>query len=226
MATTGQETYHGGIGTLYMKGGSLAEGIAGGAGVALAIIGLASILPHYMIPVSTIALGIAFVFEGGAVARRFTRLLSETTRGWLDVSGLGSGLTAEVFGGITGIILGILTLLNVSPLVLMPTAAIVFGGTLVFSSGISARLDEMLIGRMGEEEVFKDVAREAVTASAGISLLFGVVAITLGILALVGIGPIVLNLVALLCIGLSNLLSGTAISTRILSTMRMHQHVS
>ncbi len=223
MATTGQETYHG---ALYMRGGSLAEGIAGGAGVALAIIGLASILPHYMVPVSTIALGIAFVFEGGAVARRFTSLLSETTRGWLDVSGLGSGLTAEVLGGVTGIILGILTLLNVSPMVLMPTAAIVFGGTLVFSSGISARLDEMLIGRMGEEEVFKDVAREAVTASAGISLLFGVVAVTLGILALVGISPIILNLVALLGIGLSNLLSGTAISTRILSSMRMHQHVS
>jgi hypothetical protein len=226
MATTVHETYHEGIGSLYMKGGSLAEGIAGGAGVALAIIGLASIMPHYMVPVSTIALGIALVFEGGAVARRFTRLLSETTTGWLDVSGLGSGLTAEVFGGITGIILGILTLLNISPLVLMPTAAIVFGGTLLFSSGISARLDEILIGRMGEEEVFKNVAREAVTASAGISLLFGVVAVTLGILALVGITPVVLNLVALLVVGLSNLLSGTAISTRILSTMRMHEHTS
>jgi hypothetical protein len=101
-------------------------------------------------------------------------------------------------------------------MVLMPSAAIVFGGTLVFSSGISARLDEMLIGRMGEEEVFKDVAREAVSASAGVSLLFGVVAITLGILALVGINPVILNLVALLGVGLSNLLSGTAISTRML----------
>lgn len=226
MATTGQETYHEGSGALYVKGGSLAEGIAGGAGVALAIIGLASIMPHYMVPVSTIALGIAFVFEGGAVARRFTRLLSETTKGWLDVTGLGSGLTAEVFGGITGIILGILTLLNVSPMVLMPTAAIVFGGMLVFSSGTSARLDEILIGRMSEGEVFKDVAREAVSASAGISLLFGVVAATLGILALVGISPVILNLVALLGVGLSNLLSGTAISTRILSSMRMHQHAS
>jgi hypothetical protein len=226
MATTSQETYHGEMGVSFMKGGSLAEGVAGGAGVALAIIGLASMLPQYMIPVSTIALGIAFVFEGGAVARRFTRLLSETTRGWLDVSGLGSGLTAEVFGGITGIILGILTLLNVSPMVLMPTAVIVFGGTLIFSSGISARLDEILIGRMSEGEVFKDVVREAVTASAGISLLFGVVAVTLGILALVGISPVILNLVALLGIGLSNLLSGTSIGTRILSSMRMHHEVS
>ncbi len=220
MATT--ETYR--EEERYMKGGSLAEGIAGGAGVALSIIGLASILPHYMIPISTIALGISFVYEGGAVAKRFTRLLGETKKGWFDVSGLGTGLTAEVVGGIAGIILGILTLLNVSPMVLMPAAAIVFGGTLVFSSGISARLDELLIGRMGEDAVFKDVAREAVAASAGVSLLFGVAAITLGILAIVGLSPAILNLVALLGVGLSNLLSGSAISTRILSSLRMHEH--
>ena len=224
MSTTVQETYREGMEERYMKGGSLAEEIVGGAGVALAIIGLAGIMPNYMIPVSTIALGIAFVFEGGAVARRFSRLLNETTKGLYDVSGLGTGLTAEVVGGITAIILGILTLLNVSPLVLMPAAAIVFGGTLVFSSGVSSRLDEILISRMGEDEVFKDVAREAVTASAGVQLLFGITAITLGILALVGMAPMILNLVALLGVGLSDLLRGTAISTRMLSSIHMHQH--
>ncbi len=221
MATT--ETYREEMGERYLKGGSLAEGIAGGAGVALSIIGLANILPSYMIPVSTIALGVAFVFEGGAVAKRFARLLGETAKGGFDVSGLGSGLTAEVVGGITGIILGILTLLNVSPMVLMPAAAIVFGGTLVFSSGISARLDELLISRMGEDAVFKDVAREAVMASSGVSLLFGVTAITLGILAIVGLTPAILNLVALLGIGLSNLLSGSAISARMLGGFRTHE---
>jgi len=224
MATTIQETYRDEMRTRSMKGGSLAEGIAGGAGVALAIIGLASIMPVYMIPVSTIALGIAFVFEGGAVASRLTRLLTGTTRGRFDVSGLGSGLTAEVISGISGIILGILTLLNVSPMVLMPSAAIVFGGTLVFSSGISARLEELLIGRMEEDEVFRDVAREAVSAAAGVQLLFGVAAITLGILSLVGIAPMILNLVALLGIGLSNLLSGATISTGMLSVLRPHEH--
>jgi hypothetical protein len=222
MATT--EKYPEGMEERFMKGGSLAEGIAGGAGVALAIIGLAGIMPHYMIPISTIALGIAFVFEGGAVARRFSRLLNEATKGWYDVSGLGAGLTAEVVGGITAIILGILTLLNVSPMVLMPAAAIAFGGTLVFSSGVSARLDEILIGRMSEDEVFKDVAREAINASAGVQLLFGITAVTLGILSLVGMAPVVLNLAALLGVGLSNLLSGTAVSARMLSSVRMHQH--
>jgi len=37
MATTVQETYHGETGERYMKGGSLAEGIAGDAGVELSI---------------------------------------------------------------------------------------------------------------------------------------------------------------------------------------------
>jgi hypothetical protein len=49
----------------YMKKGrSLAEKIAGGAGVALAIIGWDGIMPNYMIPISTIAPGIAFVSAG------------------------------------------------------------------------------------------------------------------------------------------------------------------
>ncbi len=106
----------------------------------------------------------------------------------------------------------------------MPAAAIVFGGTLVFSSGISARLDELSIGRMAEDDIFKEVAREAVSASAGVSLLFGVSAVTLGILAIVGLTPAILNLVALLGVGLSNPLSGAAISTRMLSSIRTHQH--
>jgi hypothetical protein len=223
MASLSEETYHEGMGERYMRGGSLAEGIAGGAGVALAIIGLANIIPHYMIPVATIALGIAFVFEGGAIASRFSRLLSESTKGRIDVWGLGSGLTAEVIGGIAAIILGILTLLNVSPAVLMPAAVIVFGGTLMFSSGISARLDELLVSRTTEDVLYKDVAREAVSAAAGVQLLFGIVAVALGILALVGISTAVLNLVALLGVGLSNLLSGTSISSRMFSSIRSHE---
>ncbi|HUJ16380.1 MAG TPA: hypothetical protein VL197_00120 [Nitrospirota bacterium] len=49
-------------------------------------------------------------------------------------------------------------------------------------------------------------------------------AITLGILALVGMNPVILNLAALLGVGHSNLLSGAAISTRMLSNLRSHEH--
>ena len=208
-----------------MKGESLAEGITGGAGVILAIIGLANILPSYMLPIAVIAIGSSFVFEGGAVATRFSKLLTEASKERSYVSGLGSGLTAEVIAGVTGIILGVLTLLNVAPpMSLMPVAAIVFGSTLIFSSSTSVRLDEMFISRMEVDAEFKEVAREAVSASSGVQLLFGISAITLGVLALVGIGQVILTLVALLGIGLSNLLNGVSISTRMLTAMRPHPH--
>jgi len=73
---------------------------------------------------------------------------------------------------------------------------------------------------MGEDEVFKDVAREAVSAAAGVQLLFGVTAITRVIQTLVRITPRILNLVALPGVGLSDLLSGAAISTRMLGVLR------
>lgn len=224
--TTTQETYHEETWERAMKGGSLAEGIVCGAGIALAIIGLAGMMPQWMIPISTIALGFALLFEGGSVATRFSKILSETGTGRVDIAGLGSGMTAEVVGGITGMILGILTLLNVSPMILMPAAVIVFGGTLVFGSGVSSRLEDLMISKMHEDEVFKDVAREAVSASFGVQLLFGLSAITLGILALVGISPVTLNLVALLGVGLSYLLSGSAISTRIVGILRPYRRSS
>ncbi len=90
----------------------------------------------YMKPVSTIVLGIAFVLEGGRVAGSFTRLPTETTRIRFDESGLNSGVSAEAMGGIMGFILGILTFLNMSLLVFLPSAASVFGGKLDFSSSI------------------------------------------------------------------------------------------
>jgi hypothetical protein len=77
---------------------------------------------------------------------------------------------------------------------------------------------------MGEDEVFKDVAREAVSAAADVQLLFGVTAITRVIQTLVRITPRILNLVALLGVGLSDLLSGAAISTRMLGVLRPHEH--
>ncbi len=225
MNTTTQQAYHGDMPqeTLTAKtvrSGSLAEGIAGGAGIVLAIIGLANILPHVMIPISTIALGAALLFEGGAVTARFTDLLEKMGTGRVEISELGVGLTTELVGGLAGIVMGILALLNVSPTVLLPVAAIVFGVTLLFGSTVTARLNSLHISRSGEHEAFREVAQEAVSAAAGVQLLLGLVAITLGILALVGMSPVVMNLIALLCIGFSDLLSGTALSARMLSMVR------
>ena len=199
---------------------SLAEGIAGAGAIGLSIIGLVNIAPTWMMPIATLALGCALLFEGGAVAARFNDLMAVTARRRYDVSALGSGMTAEVIGGLGGIILGILALLKIHPMILIPSAVVLFGVTLLFSSTVSARLNAVEISKSPEYDMFREVAREAVFASASVQVLFGIAAITLGILALVGINPIALSLVGLLGVGFSNMLNGTAISARMLSFVR------
>jgi hypothetical protein len=222
MNTTTQQTYHETsrqemAAAKIVRGGSLAGGIAGGAATILAVVGLANILPQLMIPLATIVLGAAFLFEGGAIAARFSDLLTETSKGRHEVPQLGAGLTVEVVGGIVGSILAILALLKVSPLVLMPIAAVVYGVTLIFGSGVASRLESLLLARTGEHEAIGKVAHEAVEVSAGVQMFLGVSAVTLGILSLVGISPMIMNLVAVLCVGFAGLLTGSAISARMWS---------
>ncbi len=202
-----------------VEGGSLAEAIAGGAGIVLAIIGLANVLPQILLPIATIALGAGLVAEGGVIAARFSNLLTSTGREQYETMELGVGLTSEVVGGIAGIVLGILALINVAPMVLLPIAAIVFGATLLFGTGINSRLNNLQIMRSGQGEHFREIAREAVSASAGVQMFLGLASITLGILAVIGIGALTLTLVALLCVGVSDLVSGSAIAARMMSSL-------
>jgi hypothetical protein len=79
-------------------GGSLAEGIASGAAVVLALIGLAGIMPETMLPVAVIVMGAAFLLEGGAISMRFSKLLTETSTSRFDEAELGVGVTSEFLG--------------------------------------------------------------------------------------------------------------------------------
>ncbi len=69
----------------------------------------------------------------------------------------------------------------------------------------------------GAHETARHVADEAMTAAGGVQALIGLASILLGILALIGLNPGVLSLVALLAIGTAILLSGTAVSGKMLS---------
>jgi len=199
--------------------GSLISGVAGAAAVILTIFGLGDVRSQLMNHIAIIALGIAFLFEGGAIATRFADFITETNKGRREVSKLGAGLTVEVVGGVTGGILGIIAILNVLPALLTPIAVIVFGVTLVFGSGVATWFDSLLIGRSGEHESYGKVAHEAVMASSGVQFILGMTAVVLGIMSLAGLSPIVMNLVALLCVGFAELLTGTALSARMWSIM-------
>jgi hypothetical protein len=202
-----------------VTGGSLAEALGGGGAVLLAILGLAGILPGYMACVATIAIGVAFLAQGSAAAARWSRILDQTDGSPSSyASELGGVISAELFGGGVGLVLGVLALLGVMPGVLIPVALLVFGGALLIGSGGTVELGSM--PGPGAYERFGRVTREASIAASGTQVLVGVGGIVLGILALVGPDPLTLSLIGLLAIGASILLSGSAVSARMMGMMR------
>jgi hypothetical protein len=206
-----------------VAGGSITEAICGVGTVVLAIIGLAAngsaSLPGYMASIATIVFGVALLAQGGAVAARYRDLLRETVPAeWDARTELGGGLGAEMLGGAAGVVLGVLGLLGIGTAVLIPIAIIVFGGTLLLGSAATADLGTL--GPAIRHEQFAHVARQAAVAASGTQVLVGVAAIVLGIIALVGVDTALVSLVALLVLGAAGLLSGTAISTRMVGVLR------
>lgn len=205
-----------------LAGGSSIEGLAGVGAVTLAILGLVGVLPMYMLSISAIAIGGALLLEGASVASRTSQLLSrvgDDRRGELDIKG---GATVEFAGGAAGIVLGILALLGIATMTLMPVAALVFGGTLLLSSGTRVSLNQAFAesAAAGTGQV-QHAVYEAMSASAGARALVGIASVVLGILVLADIGAAVtLTLVAMLGVGASVLMSGTILSTRVASALR------
>ena len=202
-----------------VAGGSIIEAIAGLAAVALSIIALAGVLPGYLAAIATIAVGVALLAQGGAVAARWSKLVAETPGyEWDSRSELGSGMTAEVLGGAAGVVLGILALIGVAPGVLIPVALLAFGGAMLVGTGTTADLG-MFRGTSTSPRL-DHATREVTVAASGTQMLIGITAIVLGILALSGVDSLILALVGLLAVGASILFSGSAVSSRMMGVLR------
>lgn len=200
-------------------GGSSIEAIGGIAAVVLAIIGLAGLLPVPLAAIAVIAVGIAFVSQSAAIFARYSEMLTRAARGVFGSLDFGSGATTEFVGGFGGIVLGILALLRISPPVLIATAVIAYGTTLLLSSGETSRVSSVTEGE--PPELVHQITSFISSAAAGGQVLIGLGAIVLGILALVMGGPTqqTLFLVGLLCVGASLLFSGSALASRMLTLM-------
>lgn len=197
----------------YLLGGSMSEGIAGLAAMVVAIAGLATLnSPNPLVSIAVILVGGALFFEGGAVASRFSTLLSETTNGRLQSAEFGSGMTAELLGGMVTAALGILSLLRVSTLELNSVAAIVAGGSIFLGSMLTSRLHHLGIARSGESQEARDLAHSAVSSAANIQVFIGFGAGVLGLLGLLNIATHTLTLVAMLSLGVAVLVSGGSLS--------------
>jgi len=192
--------------------GSGAEAVAGGAALVLAILGLAGLLPIVLASIAVIATGAAFLFQGAAVAARHRLLTLEAGGGEAEIE---MGVSAEIIGGLASIALGILALVGVETMALLAVSAIVFGGTLLFGSPAMYRASRAEPGN----QVVDEIARQTTAGAAGAQALVGIGAITLGILALVGIVPQTLVLVAVLCVGGAALLSGGALTTKMVGLL-------
>ena len=202
-----------------VMGSSALEALAGIGAVALAIIALAGVYPTFLASIAAIVLGGALLFEGAAITTRYTQFVSECGSA-AEQAMVTGGPSAEFVGGAAGVVLGILALLGIYPSTLVSVAALVFGAALLVGSGANARLNRMIAQPPGHdpEERRIRISNEAVSAASGGEFLFGAGAAVLGILAVVGQGSwLALSLVAFLSVGTAVLLTGTAVSGKIMS---------
>lgn len=201
--------------------GLTAEIVGGVAVIVLTILGLANVAPGMMYAVATIAVGIALLFEGGSVAAEYRKIVDRSTESKFETLDLGSGMTVEMVAGLAGTILGILSLFELVPPVLVGAAIVIFGISLVVSSGMTLRLNDLKFEETADAHPqAQRLAYEAIHASVGSQILIGLSAAILGILSLVGVASTVLLLVALLAIGTSLLLNGSAVGGRLISIFR------
>jgi len=192
-----------------IEGGSSLEAMAGLVAVVISVLGIAGYDPITMGAIAVIAIGLALVAQGGAIVARWRDALRRLDGTRYDRNELLGGIGTEVFGGVVGIVLGILVLAGVSPVVLLPVAAIVFGGALLLGGAAQPELSA-IAGPANRTSI-----QEAVEASGGIMVLIGIGAAVLGILALLAVGPpLVLAIVGFLCVGAALLFAGGALAAR------------
>jgi uncharacterized membrane protein HdeD (DUF308 family) len=195
------------------SGGSTLEMLGGIAAVVLAILGLTAFMPFKMAAIAVIVIGVALLAQGGSIASRWNRARRRLVGQRYEHSELVGGVSTEVLAGVAGIVLGILALVGVMPAILLPVAAIVFGGSLLLGGAAQPDFDALAPEAAHSRE--RRVMHEALQASGGTMVIAGVAAAVLGILALLHVGPVLLlSLIAILCVGGALVLGGGALTAK------------
>jgi hypothetical protein len=187
---------------------SLGEAAGGVALIVLSILALAKLDPILLNAIAVILAGIALLIEDGSLSTAYARG---------SAYGSGYGMPAPVavragtLAGISGIVLGILSILRIAPATLTAVAIIVFGAAVLFDFAARAQFTAM---RMMDRESSEQSATLALAASStsASAMLVAVALITLGILALAGLTTSILVTVALLSLGAYLLLQNAAIA--------------
>jgi hypothetical protein len=208
--------------------GGLVDAVGGIATIVLAVVGLAGVNPQMFAAIATIVFGVALLIQGGTMLSEYAQIIFPPDAKSSSVEHFGGGSLSAVFlVGAAGIVLGVLALLGISSGVLTQIAAIAFGTALVLSSNAVWQLYVLRHAAAKSEATQSQsfggefLASEMASGSAGIQSLAGLGAIVLGVLAVAGAtNDVVLNLVALLALGATLVLTGSTLSTTVLSFMR------
>lgn len=208
--------------------GGAMDAIGGVATAVLAIIGLAGWRPELLAGVATIVFGAALLIQGGTLLSEYSQVITPagTLQTASDAVG-GDGLAAMFPVGIAGIVLGILALLGVASYALTAVSVIAFGAALMLSAQSVRKLYRLQAenrrSSAGAYSVREFLAGEMAAGSAGIQFIAGLGALVLGIIAVVMAASMrneLLTLVALLVVGLTNIISGSALSGLVVGFMR------
>jgi hypothetical protein len=222
MATTTQEHPMGMLGDerkflAELSAGTGSEALVGAGAVILAIVGLAGIQSFYMLAIATIVVGAALLVEGGVMMAKQAEIATELRATHTENATATGGLSAELLGGAAGVILGILALVGVVPMILLACALVVFGACMLFGASMTSHVRNFALEPSSTHPAIREVAHEATIAATGAQALVALAAVVLGILALVQIAPMTLSLVGMLVLGGAILLSGSAMTTWMLS---------
>lgn len=197
-------------------GASILQGIASLGAIAVAIVGLCGIEPLLMLSIATLVIGVALLVSGRTVAVRESELFPgvETT---YSEEIIGGGMALDSFAGLAGIVLGVLALVGIDSRILLPAAAITFGGAMLLAGGSVARISQLPMGEFSRQQWS---ARQSMYVASGVDLLCGAGAIVLGILSLSGYDNVGLTLIAFLAIGCANLLMSFAFARKASTVLR------
>jgi hypothetical protein len=200
--------------------GSVMETFVAAPAFVLAALGLVGVLPAFFTAIATIAVGAGLLFAGTGVAARYADMAPEMGDTPVHAAELNGGMTAEFTAGVSGITLGILALLHVSPSVLLASAIVVFGAGLLLGAGVTSRINALRAEYAAADGGAHRLAREAVATAVCTEALVGIGAAALGALALEGIAWMPLIPVALLGVSGTLLLGGTATWGRARAALR------
>ena len=173
--------------------GSVTEGIGALAVVILAILGLVGVLTNVLAAIATVVTGLIFLGDS-MLARSAGRALNAE-----GTPRMGAGVSGAFLGGITGIVLGIVSFFHPMPARFIAVAVLLFGATLFLSGRTLSHLNSLL--RPAERQ------EASLPASSG-DIIMGLAVTVLGILAAIGLAPMTLALVGLLGLGIAALFGG------------------